>query len=333
MVLGSLLAAIAGEAWLLQALVTGTVPVSPPLWLTIHTVLALLVAGLCTAIVHMRVPTRTRACCSLAALFCLTIPVVGALGTVLVLLPTILRIPATFDATAAWRVAEPITLPYTAPSGRIASARERRGFVEQLEYSTDDEVLYRRVLAAGQMKASLSVAVLRRAISHADERIRLTAYQSLDRLSHRLDQRVQSLELLLDGDREPPTEHAFERSLQIAELYREMLTLEADEPVARAQLLDKLDRVIARAAGIRPDDRQVHFLRGQLELQRGRAAEARRAFERSAALGMPRQRVLPWCAEAAFAERDFNAVARLVGEVEPSLARYTPVRQVVSYWT
>lgn len=228
-----------------------------------------------------------------------------------------------------WQVTQKAVLPFTTPKGREATQIDNRGFIEHLMYSSDDNDLYRKVLAAGNIQTSLSIAALKRALQHSDERIRLTAYKTLDKKVTVLNLEIQQLESQMsEGDGK-------ERSnswLQIASNYWELLTLESGEPVARKQLLEKAAAASIQAVSVLPINRNAHFILGRVSLMQGDIRRARIAFERSRALGMPADKVLPYLAETAFKNHEFKRVRSLLAELDASVRVYPPLSHVTEYW-
>lgn len=261
---------------------------------------------------------------------CVTLPGVGALGASLALFFGEKHARLRHRDPDYWQFTENAELPFTTPVGRPVKGLDSRSLREQVVFSTDKEALYNKVLAAGRIRASLSVETLKEAVRHSDERIRLTAYQTLDKKISALNRAIQQLE------QEVKAREGDERSntwLQIASNYWELLTLEQDEPVAKKQLLEKAAAAASYAIKISPDSRNAHFVLGRIALLQRNPALASKAFARSIELGMPREKAVPYLAEAAFDQRDFPAVRSLLKSIDPAFTRYPPLAQVAEYWT
>ena len=320
------------EARLLIALVAGDGPLADPRWwLGAHVLASVTAAGATTALVVRLSGDRPRRLFALCLGLGLAMPFVGAIGTGGALLLGFRHAIRRHREVPYWRVTERPALPYTPPRGRRANGLDGRGFAEQLAHDGDTDALYRKVLAAGRMPSALSVDALTSAVRHPDERIRLTAYQTLDRKVSRLNAEIQRLE----ADAEDRARDGHERSdtwLQIAGNYWELLTLEQGEPVAREQLLGKAAGAALRAIVIRPDNRNAHFTLGRVALRQGEPARARVAFERATALGMPLETTRPYLAEAAFDAREFGRIAPLLAGIDDAFAAYPPLADVVEQW-
>ena len=257
---------------------------------------------------------------------------------------------ASRERTPYWQTIEPVALPFGVPPRREVPRFDERGLGEQLRHSTDADTLYRRTLAAASMRDSLSIGALKAAVAHADDRIRLTAYQMVDAKVTRLNREIQRLEAGIErlegvpdggsgvgpGDGPGDGASAHERStawLQVAANYRELLTLEEAEPVARRQLLDKACAAAARAVEALPTSRSAHFMHGRLALLNGDLVAADASLERAVELGMSRDTVAPRLAESAFVARDFPRVRELLAGIDPAHRTWPPLRQVAEQWT
>jgi len=259
----------------------------------------------------------------------LFIPVVGIVGSLTALYYGIREGLLRHREPDYWQLTPRTELPYTGPARRLETRVDSRGFIEHLLYSDDEDDLYRKVLAAGNIKSSLSVNALKQAMRHDDERIRLTAYKTLDRKVTQLNRQIQQLEARVsDGG----TVESSNSWLQIASNYWELLTLEKGEPVARRQLLAKASAAAIQAVAVLPINRNAHFILGRVSLLQGDNRRANVAFERSRALGMPADKVLPYLAETAYHRHDFARVRSLLSEIDPAARAYPPLSHVAEYW-
>ena len=229
-----------------------------------------------------------------------------------------------------WQLTPRAELPFTTPKGRVATKVDSRGFTEHLIYSKDSDDLYRKVLAAANIRTALSVTTLKQAMRHPDERIRLTAYKTLDKKVSDLNRDIQSLEELVNT---ADTTESSNTWLQIASNYWELLTIERGEPVARKQLLKKASEAAIQAVAVLPSNRNAHFILGRVSLMQGDTRRAKVALERSMALGMPGDKVLPQLAEAAFMVHDYPKVKQLLSRLDPATRAYPPLSHVAEYWT
>jgi len=274
-------------------------------------------------------PEKTSSIFYFLFTLCLAVPLAGILGLAIALVVGQRQALLRHRDVVYWQLTRNAELPYTTPIGRVAGSLDSRSLNEQIAFSTDSAGLYNKVLAAGRIRSSLSVATLKQAIRHPDERIRLTAYQTLDKKTSDLNLAIQRLE------HEAAERNGSDKSntwLQIASNYWELLTLEQDEPVARKQLLDKAKAAAQEAIAISPSNRNAHFLLGRLSLALKEPQHATTAFRQSIIHGMPREKAVPYMAEAAFEQRDFESVALLLDSIDPVFKKYPPLSKVAEYW-
>ena len=261
---------------------------------------------------------------------CLSMPLVGAAGCFGALMYGIYHANNRHDETVYWQFTKNAELPFTAPLGRQVSKTDSRGFAEQVTYSNNPDQLYKKVLAAGNIRNALSVGALKNAVKHSDDRIRLTAYQTLDKKVTHLNKEIQKLEGAARGQGAKDQSNTW---LQIASNYWELLTLEKDEPIAREQLLKKASEAALNSVRILPTNRNAHFTLGRIALLQNKERMAAVAFERAMALGMPVEKAMPYRAEAAFQARDFKKVAESIDQVDESFKAYPPLCHLAGYWT
>ncbi|MFK7994635.1 MAG: hypothetical protein AB8B87_10890 [Granulosicoccus sp.] len=227
-----------------------------------------------------------------------------------------------------WTITPLAELPYVAPLGRQLKPVDSRGFTEHLLYSTDDQDIYHKVLASANVKTSLAVDTLKQAMQHRDEKVRLTAYKTLDRKVTTLNKRIQHLENELDSAQEESSD----KWLQIASNYWELVTLEGTEVVARKQLLSKAASAAIKAVSKLPGNRDAHLVLGRVSLAQGDTRRASVALERAQALGMPADKVLPYLAECAYLDKNLPRVQRILAGLDSSIVAYPPLSHVARYW-
>lgn len=259
----------------------------------------------------------------------LAVPVVGGPGIAIALLTGMWFANSKETEDVYWQITDNIDLPFVAPIGRKVSAYDSRGFVEQLTYSENTDDLYKKVLAASNIKASLSVALLKKAVEHPDDKIRLTAYQTLDSKVTGLNREIQRLEVKAANQKGSDKANTW---LQIASNYWELLTLEKGEAVARKQLLKKAAAASCKAIEIQPANRNAHFTLGRTALMQNDFVLADEAFQKAETLGMPSEKILPYLAEVSFNKRDFKRTAKCLNGIDDAFKHYPPLSHVAGYW-
>jgi len=332
----ALLLSLLVQGFLLGALATGSgVGQSPVLWVIMHIVSSAVSAVAVTYFASRLTPGNPKHLFCYVLSLCVSLPLVGAIGSLGALIYGIYHSNNRHDDHVYWQFTKNAELPFTAPLGRQVARTDSRGFAEQVTYSDNPDQLYKKVLAASNIRNALSIGALKTAIKHSDDRIRLTAYQTIDKKVTQLNKEIQKLEGSARGQR-AIGQGAKDQSntwLQIASNYWELLTLEKDEPIAREQLLKKASEAAINAVRILPTNRNAHFTLGRIALLQNKDRMAAVAFERAMALGMPAEKAMPYRAEAAFQARDFNKVAESINQVEESFKAYPPLCHLAGYWS
>jgi hypothetical protein len=305
---------------------------SPTIWLLVHVLLSALGAGCAARLLSDVAREKKQQGRFYVLLFALAflIPFAGTAATFVSIYYGFREGLLRHREPDYWQLTPRVALPFTTPKGRVATKLDSRGFSEHLLYSKDDDDLYRKVLAVANIRTALSVSTLKQAMRHRDERVRLTAYKTLDKKVSDLNREIQSLEEFVNtGD----TTESSNTWLQIASNYWELLTIERGEPVARKQLLKKASEAAIQAVAVLPINRNAHFILGRVSLMQGDTRRAKIALERSMALGMPGDKVLPQLAEAAFMLHDYPKVKELLSRLDPATRAYPPLSHVAEYWT
>ena len=330
--LGFLILALATavQAFLLFQLMGEPMPMDARVvWLGLHALSSVAISVAVVLVSRSMISGSVIGAGVLALMIGLTIPMVGALGFTCAFLLGTYFANSRNEEDIYWQITDNIDLPFTTPIGRRVSKYDSRGFMEQLMYSDNNEELYKKVLAATNIQASLSVGLLKRAVQHPDDKIRLTAYQTLDRKVTGLNREIQRLE------DKAGTQQGLDKSntwLQIASNYWELITLEKEEPVARKQLVGKAAVAAQKAIDVQPDNRNAHFTLGRALMMQGDAEEAGKAFKQALDLGMPKEKVMPYLAESAFNNREFGLVAQYLALIDDAFKVYPPLKHVAGYW-
>lgn len=228
-----------------------------------------------------------------------------------------------------WHFTSNADLPFAAPIDRSLPKLDSRGFMEQLMFDNQTDQMYNKVAATRHIRDSQSAPLLKTAVGHGNERIRLVAYQMLDKKINRLNREIQRLET---DARVAIGSGKSNIHLQIANNYWELLTIEEDEPVAREELLQKAEEHAAQALAIVPGNVNAQFILGQIYLKQHENDKANRAFMRAVELGMSKDKVLPYIAESAFINRDFKLLRNTLQAIDPTFRSYPPFSQVIEFW-
>lgn len=323
--------ALAAELALAAQLLTdfALLPMSRDSWLISHALASVLAAISIAAMLNKLVPGKRLPLLILFTSLSFFLPFLGALGTLLSIGFGAIIARGRHQENVFWQVTGNADLPFAAPIDRPLPKFDSRGFVEQLAFDTETEKLYNKVAAAKHIRNSESGPILKSAVGHSNERIRLVAYQMLDKKVNNLNREIQRLEndaKVAEGSSKSNVH------LQIANNYWELLTLEDDEPVAREELLDKAATQATRSLAIEPRNVNAHFLLGQIYLKQGDTENATTSFKRSIELGISVDKAMPYIAEAAYKARDFKKLRRTLADISPAFKTYPPMSNVIEYW-
>ncbi|OED38417.1 hypothetical protein AB833_19755 [Chromatiales bacterium (ex Bugula neritina AB1)] len=298
-------------------------------WLFSHTMASAL-AAFCTSILFKElVPGKRVPLLFFLFLTGFFLPFIGALG---------IWLSITFGAIIArgrhqqkefWQFTSNAELPFAAPIDRPLPKLDSRGFIEQLAFDPETEKLYKKVAGTRHIRDSQAGPILKQAVGHENDRIRLVAYQMLDKKVNTLNREIQRLE---SDARAASGAGKSNIHLQIANNYWELLTLEEDEPIAREELLGKAHGHALKAAELDSKNVNVHFTIGQINLKQGDSQSAIASFERSISLGISKDKALPYIAEAAYKMRDFVKLRTTLDQVSPAFKTYPPFSNVIEYW-
>ena len=297
--------------------------------LGLHVIVSLLAAICISSLLKTLVPGPRTPFVFMIFLFSLFIPFLGAAGSWLAITFGSIMARYTHKENEFWQFTSNADLPFTAPIDRPLPQLDSRGFVEQLTFDSDTETLYNKVVASRHIRDSQSGPILKSAIGHSNERIRLVAYQMFDKKVSSLNKEIQRLE------NQSKSASGLAKSnihLQAANNYWELLTLEGDEPVARAQLLESAAEHTQNAIEAQPLNVNAHFLHGQIALKQEDISRATTAFEQAEKLGMSKDKVIPYLAETAFMARDFTRLRKMLSDLNPAFKSYPPLSNVIEYW-
>jgi len=299
-------------------------------WLACHTLACAMATIAISALCRTIIPGRHRSLMLFLFCICFFIPFAGTVGIAGALTLGGSIANGRYRVPEFWQITRNVDLPYTAPLNRLHAKLDSRGIAEQLLFDQETDEVYKKVLSSRNIRNSESADVLKSAVAHPDERVRLTAFQAMDKKVSSLNRDIQRLER--EAERSSGKQNKTATQLQIATNYLELLTLEDDEPVARAQLLDKAASAALQAITFTPKNPNAHFLFGRVALAQGENKRAMTAFGQAIKFGMSKDKVLPYQAEAAFKARDFDQVKDSLNSIDRAFTAYPPLRQVAEYW-
>ncbi|PQV54976.1 sugar ABC transporter permease [Paraburkholderia sp. BL21I4N1] len=189
------------------------------------------------------------------------------------------------------------------------------------------------LLAMQSMPARTISPLLQGMLADPLDDIRLLAYGILDNREKALTQRILVERPKLDRKLHPELNDTDRRRANktLAELYSELIYEHLVTGDVYRNAADQADGFAVAALDADPDDASLWRLRGRLALDRRELDNADTMLQRAIDCGFPRERMLPYLAEAAYLRRDFSRVRRLLREMD-SHAGGSTLHAVLAFW-
>ncbi|MBV8647875.1 hypothetical protein [Paludibacterium sp.] len=171
--------------------------------------------------------------------------------------------------------------------------------------------------------------LLRTMLDDQFEDIRLLAFWMLDRQEKGLTQKI--LEQLPRLQLTLSKAERYQANKALALLYHELVYSYLVQGDVYRHAAREADRYAAEALKMMPGDAALWRLRGRLALDRGDTTQAVAMLDQAMLHGFDRRRLLPYLAEVAYLDRDYQQVKALLAE--QSVAGAVPILQpVIRYW-
>lgn len=185
------------------------------------------------------------------------------------------------------------------------------------------------LVAMQSMPTRTASPVLRELLADSTDDIRLLAYGMLDGAEKQLTQKILAELPRLEAADSPQAK--LEINKRLADLYWELIYQNLVQGDVYRYTASQVERYASAALEIDDTNAALWYMRGRLALTRNAPGEAREFLARAEALGFARERVLPLLAEAAYLERDYAAVRRLMAAFD-SPSPLPLVRPLLRYW-
>jgi hypothetical protein len=263
------------------------------------------------------------------ATFLFFVPGLGlpALGLGL-LLPMLL--PRRRVVEAAVQATEIPDLPYRALIVTSQPIYGAVGLIGVVRHGHDASARVRAVMATRQLNDKVAIPILRVALRDPVDDVRLLAYALLDSKERTIYANIKKIEAGLP--QAPSATHGNFHG-RIAHQYWELVYLGLAQGEVLAHVLGKGLEHAERATTALPEDAGLRLLQGRLLMARDRLDDARVAFDRAEALGLPRERLLAYRADLAFYARRFDEVQTLLRALPTEAKSRMPLSAVVDYWS
>jgi hypothetical protein len=185
------------------------------------------------------------------------------------------------------------------------------------------------LVAMQSMPTRTASPVLRELLADSADDIRLLAYGMLDGAEKQLTQQILAELPRLEAADTPQARGEINKRL--ADLYWELIYQNLVQGDVYRYTASQVERYASAALEIDDSNAALWYMRGRLALTRNAPGEAREFLARAEALGFARERVLPLLAEAAYLERDYATVRRLMATFD-SPSPLPLVRPLLRYW-
>ncbi|MGW9759496.1 transmembrane protein [Burkholderia contaminans] len=186
------------------------------------------------------------------------------------------------------------------------------------------------LVAIQSMPTRTTGTLLRDLLADPLEDVRLIAYGTLDRAENEIAQNIFRAQQTLDAAHDDATRQATHRRL--AELYFELVYQNLVLGAVHGHTREQADRHAQAALAIDEGDAAMWLVRGRLALATGDADAAVQYMSRALEWGFPRERLVPWLAEAAFLRGEYSRAAELLASLG-NAAALPVLNPVVRYWS
>ncbi|MFM0341473.1 tetratricopeptide repeat protein [Paraburkholderia fungorum] len=289
-------------------------------------------AGLAEAIVlHACLPARYREprAWSLLLLWisCTFVPLFGGI-VVLVSCIWAALFPGNKDSDQLADVPRPQFVTYLVSRVSHGGGARLQARLANTQVSATDRLS--ALVAIQNMPTRTTGTLLRELLADPLEDIRLIAYGTLDHAENEIMQKIFQTSKALEATDSDAERHALNR-LQ-AELYFELVYQNLVQGAVYRHTLQQADRYAQAALEIDQNDAALWLIRGRLALANGLPDAAHAHIGRALELGFPRERLVPWLAEADFLRGDYSRVSQLLASLGNAAALPT-LKPVVKYWS
>ncbi|MHB1512329.1 MAG: tetratricopeptide repeat protein [Acidiferrobacter sp.] len=261
------------------------------------------------------------------------------LAVIIAAIPGLGLLIALFIAAGITRLASHSSLPEPQTLGLPAFGAEMRGRQRHMGAGgawailrAKDAGVARGVRALLSLDPRLSrqtSPLVRSALRHPEEDLRLLAYGLLDRREGNLSEAIS--EALTRRQSPGPQDDEGLLEKRLAFLYWELLYQDLSRDHLRQHAIRRAQTHALAALKRRPNDPTLHVLMGRIAMLEGHYLAARTHCERALDLNAAPGQILPYLAETRFRLGDFAAL-KLLARDYPSLCDVPTIGPVVRFW-
>lgn len=254
------------------------------------------------------------------------IPFVGAVGLVSCILPG-LYFPQQRKKHIL-EIQEDIKLPYAQLEEQSSILFNDGGLQDVLSLQGDENKRLNALLAMRNMNKKYSIPILKKALSDPADDIRLLAYAMLDKYETQINS---DLEIALSQLKSSEGVHKAELHKNIARNYWELAYLGLAQGAVFDHALEQAQENIKQAAFFKKTP-ELALLAGRVALKQKRSEFATLAFKQALEMGMDKQHVIPYLAEAAYFSGHYQEISGLLDQLPEALRNRHPFFDLVGYW-
>lgn len=254
------------------------------------------------------------------------IPFIGAVGLLICILPS-LYFPRHRKARIL-EIQEDIELPYAQLDKQDSPLFHDGGLQDVLSLQTNESKRLNALLAVRNMQKQYAIPILKKALRDPADDIRLLAYAMLDKYETQINT---ELEIVLNQLESADGAHKAELHKNIARNYWELAYLGLAQGAVCEHALEQAQENIEQALSFKKTP-ELALLQGRVALKQNHTELARLAFQQAIEMGMDRQNVIPYLAEAAYLLGHYQEIPGLLAQLPESLRNRYPFSELVDYW-
>ena len=193
--------------------------------------------------------------------------------------------------------------------------------------ASDSAVL--ALLALDQHNTPADTQVLRQTLGHQDDYLRLLAFSMLDRREKRILELIHTLHEHLEDNPDPGQLGRFHKEL--AYLHWELLYQALSQEDLQQFHLEQASFHLHLALELLPEDTGLWILQARMALRANAYEVADNALQHALYFHAPPSRIMPYAAEYAYLERQFEQIPYFLQEA-PTLAWQPALKPVYRLW-
>lgn len=294
--------------------------------LAIHVLLSICVAVLAWLLLPAKYRFPIQLSLPLLVSFAMLMPVVGAVGLLLFVLPS-LHCPKR-QKESVLNVQEKIELPYTQLKEKASVLFNDGSLQDVLTLQSDEHKRLNALLSIGNMKQQHAIPILKKALHDPADDIRLLAYAMLDKYETQINTQLERVQEQLA---EAQGAQLAQLHQQVARNYWELAYLGLAQGAVFEHVLERAQFHIQQAIDYK-ETSELLLLQGRIALQQRQLEQAHKCFTQALAMGMHKQHVIPYLAEIAYEAGRYHEIPALLAQLPEAIRQRYPFLAIMGYW-